>query len=81
ADIDGGESRFNSATLELRNGSCGAGVAQTTTTNSSGQYSFSGLQAGTYCVRVVLPAGNWERDCPRFSSLRGANPGDHPGGK
>jgi CSLREA domain-containing protein len=65
-DIDGGEPRFNGLTIELRAGSCGAGVSQTTTTNASGQYTFSGLQAGTYCVRVLLPPGNWAATVPEF---------------
>jgi hypothetical protein len=65
-DIDGGEPRFNGLTVELRAGGCGAGVAQTTTTNASGQYTFSGLQAGTYCVRVLLPPGNWAATVPEF---------------
>ncbi len=35
----------------------------TTTTNSSGQYTFTGLSAGTYIVRVIPPAG-WTQTYP-----------------
>ncbi|MDB4913275.1 MAG: hypothetical protein JWM95_919 [Gemmatimonadetes bacterium] len=45
------------ATVELRSGlNATAGAAlQTTQTNGSGQYVFSGIAAGTYTVRVIAP--------------------------
>jgi predicted outer membrane repeat protein len=65
-DIDGGEPRLGSVTVELRAGGCGGGVSQTTTTNGNGGYGFGGLSAGSYCVRVELPPGNWAATTPDF---------------
>ena len=52
---DGGEVGVNGVTVKLLN-SAGAVVA-TTTTNSSGNYVFNGLDAGNYKVHVVSPSG------------------------
>jgi hypothetical protein len=49
---DGGEPGFAGVTVRLGSGSCPSTGLQTTTTNSSGQYSFSNLEPGTYCVSV-----------------------------
>jgi hypothetical protein len=55
---DAGENGIAGVTVELRNSS--NVVIATTVTNSAGNYTFSGLVAGTYSVRIVtssLPAG------------------------
>ncbi len=56
---DSGENGLNNVTLQLVNAS--NVVVATTVTNSSGTYTFSGVAAGTYTVRIVtssLPAGS-----------------------
>ncbi len=50
---DEAEKRLDGITVRLGNGRCGVSrTLSTTTTDSSGSYSFSGLSAGTYCVSV-----------------------------
>jgi hypothetical protein len=49
---DPGEPGFGGATVRLGSGACPSTGLQSTTTNSSGNYSFSGVPAGTYCVSV-----------------------------
>jgi large repetitive protein len=49
------EPPLQGVTIELLNSS--GTVVATTTTNASGDYSFTGLDAGTYSVREVQPAG------------------------
>jgi len=51
-DRNGGEPGFPGATVRLGSGACPSTGLQSTTTNSSGNYSFSGLAPGTYCVSV-----------------------------
>ncbi len=54
----GGEAGLNNVTVELLNS--GGTVVRTTTTSGDGNYTFSGLLAGTYTVRVAsgtLPPG------------------------
>ena len=66
-DLDAGETRFSNVTVELRAGDCNAAVSQSVQTDTNGQYTFSGLQASTYCVRVdinSLPPGNWGASVP-----------------
>ena len=68
-DLDAGETRFNNVTVELRMGGCNTALAQSVQTDANGQYTFSGLQANTYCVRVdisSLPPGNWGASVPSF---------------
>lgn len=52
---DSGEGGVGGVTVKLRNGS--GNVVATTTTNASGNYSFTSLAAGTYSVEFVLPGG------------------------
>jgi uncharacterized repeat protein (TIGR01451 family) len=56
-----GETGISSVTMELRNGVCVPGsTCPTTTTDASGNYTFSNLAAGTYTVVVrtnTLPSG------------------------
>ncbi|HEX3557099.1 MAG TPA: SdrD B-like domain-containing protein [Thermoanaerobaculia bacterium] len=55
---DAGEAGINGVTVQLLDG--GGNVVGTTTTAGDGNYTFAGLVAGTYSVRVVtgsLPAG------------------------
>lgn len=55
---DAGEAGFDGVTVELLDGN--GAVVSTTTTSGGGSYSFEGLPAGSYTVRVVsstLPAG------------------------
>jgi hypothetical protein len=52
ASRDGGEPGFSGATVRLGSGACPSTGLKTTTTNSSGNYSFSDLPPGTYCVSV-----------------------------
>lgn len=51
--INVGEPGLANATVKLRAGSCGSAVIASTTTGSSGNYSFTGLAAGTYCVTAT----------------------------
>ena len=62
ADADGvqdaGETGIPNVTVELyTNSSCSGTAAQSTTTNSSGNYSFTNLAPGTYSVKFVTPSG------------------------
>lgn len=51
--------------VELRQGSCGGPVLSSLTTGASGAYGFSGLAAGSYCVRVNSPPpGGWTATTP-----------------
>jgi hypothetical protein len=52
---DSGEGGISGVTVKLLNGS-GTSVLATTTTNSAGNYQFSGLAAGTYMVQFVTPS-------------------------
>ncbi|MBN1888836.1 MAG: carboxypeptidase regulatory-like domain-containing protein [Thermoflexales bacterium] len=51
---DGGESGIAGVTIQLRQGSS---TLATTSTNSNGNYSFSGVTPGNYSVRAGRPAG------------------------
>jgi hypothetical protein len=53
---DGGEAGYAGVTVKLL-GSDGTTVLATTTTNASGNYSFTNLPAGTYYVQFVAPSG------------------------
>ncbi len=62
ADADGiqdaGESGLSGVTVELYdNDSCSGSATATTTTDSSGNYSFDNLAPGTYSLKFVLPSG------------------------
>ncbi len=62
ADADGvqdtGETGIPNVTVELyTNADCSGTAAQSTTTNSSGNYSFTNLAPGTYSVKFVTPSG------------------------
>jgi hypothetical protein len=67
--LEPGEPGLAGVTLRLKSGTCAAGAdLMTAVTNSGGEYSFSGLAAGTYCVSVdalhdgndlVLIPGGW----------------------
>ena len=52
---DAGESGKDGVTVNLRDGI--GTLLNTTTTSGGGQYSFTGLGAGTYMVEFVLPSG------------------------
>ncbi|MBZ0288082.1 MAG: carboxypeptidase regulatory-like domain-containing protein, partial [Anaerolineae bacterium] len=52
---DGGENGLGSVTVQLRDS--GGTVVATTTTDASGNYSFTNLTPADYSIRVVLPAG------------------------
>ena len=54
---DTGETAVAGVTVELLNGT-GTSVLATTTTNSSGNYAFTNLNAGTYEVEFIAPAGD-----------------------
>jgi hypothetical protein len=64
---DGFEDGFAGVTLHLGAGACPSTGITTTTTDANGQYSFTGLSAGTYCVSfdplsdgndsVLIPGG------------------------
>lgn len=47
-----GPTGFSGVTVHLWKDSCGGSGHQTTSTNSSGWYTFDNLPAGTYCVKV-----------------------------
>ncbi len=62
--FDGGDSALVGVSLRLAGAACPASGLTTTSTNGSGIYFFTGLSAGTYCVRVdqnSLPniGGTW----------------------
>jgi protocatechuate 3,4-dioxygenase beta subunit len=54
---DTGDSLLPGTTVELLN-AAGTSILATTTTNSSGAYSFTGLNPGTYDVKFLAPAGD-----------------------
>ena len=55
---DAGESGLSGVTVKLYTGdSCSGSVVASTTTDSSGNYTFTNLAAGTYSVEFVLPSG------------------------
>jgi hypothetical protein len=49
---DGGEIRFQNVLVWIERGSCGGTYLKKFVTDTKGQFSFSGLQAGTYCINV-----------------------------
>ena len=51
-----GDSLLAGVTVTLRSGGCGGSVVSTTATNASGQYSFTNLTPGDYCVSVSVAA-------------------------
>jgi uncharacterized repeat protein (TIGR01451 family) len=53
---NGGETNVSGVTVRLLDS--GGAVLQTTTTNASGNYLFSSLEAGSYIVEFVLPANH-----------------------
>ena len=55
---NGGEGGLNGYTVTLGQGACGASGLSTVVTSSTGNYAFSGLTAGTYCVTVVATLSN-----------------------
>ena len=56
---DSGEPGIPNVTLELRD-AMGALVGAPTTTDANGKYSFSGLCAGTYKIRVYTPSTSFQ---------------------
>jgi CSLREA domain-containing protein len=76
--LESGEPGIPGVTLRLKSGTCAAGTDLTTAvTDAAGEYSFSALAAGTYCVTadalhdgndLVLIPGGWTYP------TRGANP-------
>lgn len=66
--LDSGEVGIAGVTIRLGTGGCPGTTIATTTTNASGWYTFTGLEAGNYCVSIdaaessnlnILGAGNW----------------------
>jgi hypothetical protein len=55
--LDNGETGVAGVTVELLNAT-GTSILTTTTTNSSGGYEFTGLNAGTYEVKFLAPTGD-----------------------
>jgi hypothetical protein len=53
--VQDGEPGVANVTVQLKD--CSGNVLQSTTTNSSGSYSFGSLSAGCYTVTVLLPGG------------------------
>ena len=62
-------------TLQLLNSS--NQVVATTTTDANGNYSFTGLGAGTYSVQEIPPTGYIE-GCDTVGSVGGEKPTNHP---
>jgi hypothetical protein len=57
-DLNEGEPGIAGVTVTLKSGSCpGGGVVATTTTGSGGEYSFSDLAFGDYCVSATVTTG------------------------
>jgi uncharacterized repeat protein (TIGR01451 family) len=52
--FDGSETGVAGVTVRLNN--CDGTTLDTTTTNASGIYGFTGLVSGTYCAEIVVPA-------------------------
>ncbi len=60
--INPGEPGMAGVTVRLGAGACGSSGLASQTTNSSGEFAFSNLPAGTYCVTVINPdpsCGGW----------------------
>jgi hypothetical protein len=76
---DGGESGISGAPVKLEKGSCSSSSSyKTVNTDSSGRATFSGLVAGTYCLRVdksTIPGGSWDSTTTTFSTIE-LQPGD-----
>jgi hypothetical protein len=77
--VDGGESGISGAPVELRKGACGSGSSYlTVNTDGSGYATFTGIAAGTYCLRVdknSIPGGNWDSTTTPYSTIE-LLPGD-----
>ncbi len=71
---DSGEVGISGVTVQLLNS--GGTVIATTTTNSSGNYSFGGLAAGTYTVKIV--ASSVGTNAPRPSTSTASRPPTRP---
>jgi hypothetical protein len=67
--LDPGEPTLGSVPVELQNG--GGSVIQNTVTNSTGAYSFSNLNAGTYRVGATPPDGYFARPAQYEASVTG----------
>ena len=70
-NVGGGENRLGNVSVELRAGSCGASAVQIAFSNGSGEYTFSNLAPGTYCVYLninTLPNASfgWDATTPDF---------------
>jgi Domain of unknown function (DUF4347)/Bacterial Ig domain len=76
--LDAGDTGINGVSLSVYSGSVGSGtLLESTTTNASGDYDFTGLAAGSYYVQInSLPAtfGN-------SSPVRDTNPNDYLGSR
>ncbi len=71
--VDAGEPGISGVTVELLQGTA---VVATTTTNSSGNYQFTGLRPGDYSVRI--PAANFAAGAPLASLSTSTGGGSEP---
>jgi hypothetical protein len=73
-DADGnresGDSGIPGKTVRLYSGSCGSGLIGTTSTNGNGNYSFSDVVPGNYCVSVDFTCGSCSGECASTSHPR-----------
>ncbi len=61
--MDGSDTGYSGISVTLGAGSCSSSGLASTNTNGSGAFSFSGLSAGTYCLKIVHPTAG---SCPRW---------------
>jgi len=70
------EGRLPDVGVELRQGSCGGPVLSSLMTGTSGEYNFTGLAVGSYCVRVKSPPPDgWTATTPTEAVIS-VGPGD-----
>ncbi len=59
--MDGSDSGYGGITATLGSGACSSSVLANKNTKTNGDFSFSGLAAGTYCLKIIHPpAGCWD---------------------
>lgn len=65
------EPGISGITVRLGSGACGSTGLASTTTSSSGSFSFSNVAPGTYCVSITFSSscGNWEATTPTQQTI------------
>jgi hypothetical protein len=70
-----GDDGIAGKTVRLKSGSCGGSVVATTTTDRGGNYTFSDLTPGSYCVSVDFNCGTCSGECASTAHPRSVTVG------